>query len=65
MYACAMLQADPSEPMTFLLRYQSIRNALSADFGPLTLSVFDAVLFSWTKVAVRYYLQAAAIDFKK
>ena len=42
-----------------------VKNSVTADMGLLALSISDATLFSWAKVATKYYQQVSVLDFSK
>lgn len=48
-----------------MLRHHSVKNAVSADVGSLSLSLSDATLFSWMEILARYYLQVCSVNFKR
>ncbi len=42
-----------------------VKNAVFADMGSLALSISDSSLFSWVKMAVRFYKQLSSLEVSR
>ena len=58
-------QADPSMSLPFKAKYKSVKDDIVADFGSLAFSLSDASLFTWTRIFIKLYQKAAAIDIER